>query len=71
MPKLELKFRNEARQEGPYLVYFGTDRFFGRVQSSNRKQGVKGLVELIKSEIRERGFYDPDLLVNRKNDDVS
>lgn len=69
MPKLLLRYANEKRQHGPFLVY-ESGRFFGRVKSSNRKQGDSGLLEIIKQQIRKQGFYDPDS-VERSEVDVS
>lgn len=73
MPRLTIRYKNEKTQTGPYLVYLGTNppRFYGSVESSNRKQGKHGLLELIKREIRKHGFYDPDLLDDLPKDDVS
>lgn len=72
MPRLTLQYKNEKRQQVPHLVFLDDpSRFYGRVRSSNRKQGDAGLLELIKSEIRKRGFYDPELLDNRSREDVS
>lgn len=79
MPRLLLRYRStyKGKPTGPYLVYAdhkdsrGQERFYGRVCSSDRKQGETELVEIIKREISRQGFYDPETIDEWPTADVS
>lgn len=71
MARYLLKYRDEAKQQAPYLIDMATGRYYGRVKSSTKKLSDADLLAIIKREINQRGFYDPELTGNQSTVDVS